>query len=130
MVSLFSTQLLAAALITGVLYALISLGLNLIYGTMRLLNVAHGDLVMIGAYVAFVAFSILNVGPLISMFGAAVICGALGWLAYRSIFERMLSNSLLLTRLEENSLLLFLVIFSPKIFFVPTFYIYSDSSFK
>ena len=105
--SLFSTQLLAAALITGVLYALISLGLNLIYGTMRLLNVAHGDLVMIGAYVAFMAFSILNVGPLISMFGAAVICGALGWLVYRSIFERMLSNSLLLTRLEENSLLLF-----------------------
>ncbi|HIB23055.1 MAG TPA: branched-chain amino acid ABC transporter permease [Rhodospirillales bacterium] len=105
--SLFSTQLLAAALITGVLYVLISLGLNLIYGTMRLLNVAHGDLVMIGAYVAFMAFSIFNVGPLVSMFGAAVICGALGWLAYRSIFKRMLSNSLLLTRLEENSLLLF-----------------------
>ena len=105
--SLFSTQLLAAALITGVLYALISLGLNLIYGTMRLLNVAHGDLVMIGAYAAFMAFSIFNVGPLVSMFGAAVICGALGWLAYRSIFKRMLSNSLLLTRLEENSLLLF-----------------------
>lgn len=102
-----SFQLLAAALITGVLYALISLGLNLIYGTMRLLNVAHGDLVMIGAYVAFMAFSLFNVGPLVSMFGAAVICGGLGWLAYRSIFQRMLSNSLLLTRLEENSLLLF-----------------------
>jgi len=94
-------------LITGVLYALISLGLNLIYGTMRLLNVAHGDLVMIGAYVAFMAFSLFNVGPLVSMFGAAIICGALGWLVYRSIFQRMLSNSLLLTRLEENSLLLF-----------------------
>ena len=74
---------------------------------MRLLNVAHGDLVMIGAYVAFMAFSLFNVGPLVSMFGAAVICGGLGWLAYRSIFQRMLSNSLLLTRLEENSLLLF-----------------------
>ncbi|MFP6713303.1 MAG: branched-chain amino acid ABC transporter permease [Rhodospirillales bacterium] len=104
---LLSPQLLAAALITGVLYALISLGLNLIYGTMRLLNVAHGDLVMIGAYVAFMAFSLFNVGPLVSMFGAAIICGALGWLVYRSIFQRMLSNSLLLTRLEENSLLLF-----------------------
>lgn len=104
---MLSPQLLAAALITGVLYALISLGLNLIYGTMRLLNVAHGDLVMIGAYVAFMAFSLFNVGPLVSMFGAAIICGALGWLVYRSIFQRMLSNSLLLTRLEENSLLLF-----------------------
>jgi len=104
---LFSPQLLAAALITGVLYALISLGLNLIYGTMRLLNVAHGDLVMIGAYIAFFAFSLFNVGPLISMFGAAIICGGLGWLAYKGIFQNLLSNSEILARLEENSLLLF-----------------------
>ena len=104
---LLSPQLLAAALITGVLYALISLGLNLIYGTMRLLNVAHGDLVMIGAYVAFMAFSLFNVGPLISMFGAAIICGGLGWLAYRSVLQNLLANSEILARLEENSLLLF-----------------------
>ena len=104
---LLSPQLLAAALITGVLYALISLGLNLIYGTMRLLNVAHGDLVMIGAYVAFMAFSLFNVGPLISMFGAAIICGGLGWLAYKSVLQNLLANSEILARLEENSLLLF-----------------------
>jgi len=104
---LLSPQLLAAALITGVLYALISLGLNLIYGTMRLLNVAHGDLVMIGAYIAFIVFSLFNVGPLISMVGAAIICGGLGWLAYKSIFQNLLSNSEILARLEENSLLLF-----------------------
>ena len=105
--SLVSPQLLAAAMITGVLYALISLGLNLVYGTMRLLNVAHGDLVMIGAYVAFIAFSLLNIGPLVSMFGAALICGSLGWLSYKCVFQRLLSNGQLLSRLEENSLLLF-----------------------
>jgi branched-chain amino acid transport system permease protein len=105
--TLLSPQLFAAALITGAIYALVSLGLNLIYGTMRLLNVAHGDLVMIGAYIAFIGFSVFNVGPLISMFGAAIICGILGWLAYRSIFQRLLSNNQLLSRLEANSLLLF-----------------------
>jgi len=105
--SLVSPQLLAAAMITGVLYALISLGLNLVYGTMRLLNVAHGDLVMIGAYVAFIAFSLLNIGPLVSMFGAALICGFLGWLSYKCVFQRLLSNGQILSRLEENSLLLF-----------------------
>ena len=104
---MISLQLIAAALITGVLYALISLGLNLIYGTMRLLNVAHGDLVMIGAYVAFMAFSLLNVGPLVSMFAAALICGFLGWLSYKCVFQRLLSASQILSRLEENSLLLF-----------------------
>ena len=104
---MISLQLIAAALITGVLYALISLGLNLIYGTMRLLNVAHGDLVMIGAYVAFMAFSLLNIGPLVSMFAAALICGFLGWLSYKCVFQRLLSASQILSRLEENSLLLF-----------------------
>ena len=92
---------------TGMLYALISLGLNLIYGTMRLLNVAHGDLVMIGAYVAFVCFSLFNVGPLISMFGAAVLCGGLGWIAYTGVFRRLFADARILARLEENSLLLF-----------------------
>ena len=62
---------------------------------------------MIGAYVAFMAFSLFNVGPLISMFGAAIICGGLGWLAYKSVLQNLLANSEILARLEENSLLLF-----------------------
>lgn len=48
-----SQQLLFATLVTGALYAIIALGLNLVYGTMRLLNVAHGELVMVGAYVGY-----------------------------------------------------------------------------
>jgi uncharacterized membrane protein (DUF4010 family) len=41
------------------------------------------------------------------MFGAAIICGGLGWAAYRSVFRKLLTNRLMLVRLEENSLLLF-----------------------
>ena len=58
-----SGQLLFAALVIGALYALIALGLNLVYGTMRLLNVAHGDLVMLGAYVAFWPFTAGGLSP-------------------------------------------------------------------
>ena len=54
---LLSGQLLFSALVTGSLYALVALGLNLVYGTMRMLNVAHGDLVMLGAYAAYWAFT-------------------------------------------------------------------------
>ena len=61
-----STQLLIAALVAGSVYALIALGLNLVYGTMRLINVAHGEVVMIGAYVAYWGMSLLSVGPLVS----------------------------------------------------------------
>jgi len=73
---LLSGQLLFAALSTGALYALIGLGLNLVYGTMRLLNVAHGDLVMIGAYIAFWGFTLLGLSPVFGI-GFAALAGAL-----------------------------------------------------
>jgi branched-chain amino acid transport system permease protein len=104
---LLSGQLLAAALISGSLYALIALGLNLVYGTMRLLNIAHGDLVMIGAYVAFWCFALIGIGPLISGVAAVVLTAALGALIYHGLFRRVLRSSHLLERLEANSLLLF-----------------------
>lgn len=105
--ALLSGQLLAAALVTGALYALTALGLNLVYGTMRLLNVAHGDLVMIGAYVAFWAFSTMAVSPLLSVFGAAALTALFGAALYYGIFSRLLGGGKAAQRLEENSLLLF-----------------------
>jgi branched-chain amino acid transport system permease protein len=105
--AILSGQLLAAALVTGALYALTALGLNLVYGTMRLLNVAHGDLVMIGAYVAFWAFTLLALSPLIALVGAAALAGLLGAALYYGLFRRMFDGSRAAQRLEANSLLLF-----------------------
>ncbi|HAE00587.1 MAG TPA: branched-chain amino acid ABC transporter permease, partial [Rhodospirillaceae bacterium] len=67
MESLLSGQLLFAALVLGGLYALIALGLNLVYGTMRLLNIAHGDLLMIGGYGAFWCFTLTGMSPLLGL---------------------------------------------------------------
>ena len=103
----FSGQLLAAALFTGALYALTALGLNLVYGTMRLLNVAHGDLVMIGAYVAYWAFSLTALSPLISLVGAAALAALFGAGLYYGLFRRLLEGGKAAQRLEANSLLLF-----------------------
>jgi branched-chain amino acid transport system permease protein len=105
--ALLSGQLLAAALVTGALYALTALGLNLVYGTMRLLNVAHGDLVMIGAYVAFWAFSLLALSPLLSIFAAAALAALFGAALYYGLFQRLLDGGKAAQRLEANSLLLF-----------------------
>ena len=104
---LASGQLLFSALVLGATYALIALGLNLVYGTMRLLNVAHGDLVMLGAYVAYWLFTFMTVSPLLSMFLAMVIAAGLGALAYVGIFRRQLAERATAGRLEANSLLLF-----------------------
>ena len=107
--TLLSGQLLFAALVTGSLYALIALGLNLVYGTMRMLNVAHGDVVMLGAYGAYWGFTLLGVSPLLAAPFVAGLGGLLGYTLYRGIFRAMLSSGTTTsaTRLESNSLLLF-----------------------
>lgn len=104
---IFSSQLLAAALITGALYALTALGLNLVYGTMRLLNVAHGDLVMMGAYVSYWAFSLTALSPLVSLAGAAALAAAFGAALYYGLFRKLLEGGRAAQRIEANSLLLF-----------------------
>jgi branched-chain amino acid transport system permease protein len=105
---LLSGQLLFAALVTGSLYALVALGLNLVYGTMRMLNVAHGDLVMLGAYGGYWAFTIAGVSPLVAAPMVAGLGALLGYLLYRGLFRRLLARSAAdAGRMEGNSLLLF-----------------------
>lgn len=106
--TLLSGQLLFAALVTGSLYALTALGLNLVYGTMRVLNVAHGDLVMLGAYGAYWAFTLWGLSPLAAAPAVAALAGALGYAVYRGVFQRLLAaGGGHAGRIEGNSLLLF-----------------------
>lgn len=106
--TLLSGQLLFAALVTGSLYALTALGLNLVYGTMRVLNVAHGDMVMLGAYAAFWAFTLWGLSPLLAAPVVAALGAALGYAVYRGIFRRLLvAGANHAGRIEGNSLLLF-----------------------
>jgi branched-chain amino acid transport system permease protein len=105
---LLSGQLFFSALVTGAVYVLIGLGLNLVFGTMRLLNIAHGEMAMIGAYLTYWLFTVFGVSPLISMPLAAALTAALGAAVYKGIFRNLLASNLTLVRLEANSLLVFL----------------------
>jgi branched-chain amino acid transport system permease protein len=100
-------QLLFAALVSGSLYALVALGLNLVYGTLRLLNIAHGDLVMIGAYIAFWLLTIFGLSPIVSLVVSGGLCAAFGWLVYVGLLRKLLATPELARRLEANSLILF-----------------------
>ena len=102
-----SAQLVAAALITGAIYALMAVSLNLIYGTMRLLNVAHGDLAMVGAYISFWAFTLYGIPPTFSFVLAMLVTGLLGVALYRGGLFRVSKGSLSADRVEANSLLVF-----------------------
>ena len=105
--ALLSGDLLFAALIVGALYALVALGLNLIYGTMRLLNIAHGDLIMLGAYASFWLFTLIGLSPIIAAGIAAMGAAALGAIAYFTLFRRQIAQPGPVEKLEANSLLLF-----------------------
>ena len=105
MADLLSGQLLVAALVLGSVYGLVALGLNLIYGTMRLLNVAHGEILMLGGYLAYWSFTLTGVGPIYSMFVAMVLAAALGAGVYHFLCRRVLQASKLVAQIEANSLL-------------------------
>jgi branched-chain amino acid transport system permease protein len=104
---LASTQLLLSALILASIYALVALGLNLIYGTMRLLNVAHGDLMTVGGYFSYWTFHFFGIGTLWSMFGAIFVTALLGAVCYLSIVRYVIRKRDLAARLEANSMLIF-----------------------
>jgi branched-chain amino acid transport system permease protein len=107
--TLLSGQLLFAALVTGSTYALVALGLNLVYGTMRMLNVAHGDVVMLGSYAAFWGFTALGWSPLVMAPLVALAGAAVGVALYRGVVRGLLrrGTGAASGRVEGNSLLLF-----------------------
>ena len=104
---ILSGQLLSAVLVLAALYSLVAIGLNLVYGTMRLLNVAHGELVMLGGYVAYWGFVKWGISPLLSAVAAMALGAALGTLVFTMLIRRMFASPRLLARVESNSLLVF-----------------------
>ncbi len=69
-------------LITGIslgsVYAIIALGYTMVYGIAKMLNFAHGDVIMIGAYAVYIAMSQASLPPLVSILISMVICTVLG----------------------------------------------------
>ena len=62
----------------GSVYAIIALGYTMVYGIAKMLNFAHGDIIMVGAYMAYVALRSLNMPPLVATLIAMLVCTLLG----------------------------------------------------
>ena len=62
----------------GSIYAIIALGYTMVYGIARMLNFAHGDIIMVGGFAIFTLMSTMGVPPLVSVLAAMVICTVLG----------------------------------------------------
>jgi branched-chain amino acid transport system permease protein len=97
--SIFFQALISGILIGGV-YALIGIGLTIIFGVMRVINFAHGDIQMVGMYITFFLFTLMHVDPFVSI----LITGPLMFL-FGAIMQRVFINRVL-GALPQNQILL------------------------
>jgi len=81
--------------LTGGLYAMFAAGLSLIFGVMRLVNIAHGDLIVLAAYVALMATTALGVNPLVSLIVVVPAMAVIGYALQRGLLNRTLGDDLL-----------------------------------
>lgn len=85
MTELFQT--LISGLNLGSIYALIALGYSMVYGIAKMLNFAHGDIIMIGAYAGIVAVSTLGLPPVLAILASIVACSCLGMLIEKLAYK-------------------------------------------
>ncbi|HEY4440719.1 MAG TPA: branched-chain amino acid ABC transporter permease [Candidatus Elarobacter sp.] len=83
--------LVATGVLWGGVYLLMASGLNLIYGVMKIVNLAHGDFIVVGGLLTLTLFE-LHVNPLVALPAAAVLTFAVGALVERGIVERLLGS--------------------------------------
>ena len=94
-------QVVISGILAGALYAMVALGLALIFGVMRVINIAHGPLLMLGAYTTYFLYAGLGLNPYLSVPVAMAVLFVIGAVLQRTLVFRVVDapelSSLLLT---------------------------------
>ncbi|MBT1070392.1 branched-chain amino acid ABC transporter permease [Pelotalea chapellei] len=94
-------QSIISGMLVGGVYALIGIGLTIIFGVMRVINFAHGDIMMVGMYLTFFLFTLLGIDPFVSVLITMPLMFLFGALMQKVFINRVLSalpqNQILLT---------------------------------
>jgi branched-chain amino acid transport system permease protein len=101
-------QSLLSGLVEGVHYALYCLGLAFVFGVMRIINLAHGEFLVLGGFVAYWLLVLCGINPLLAMPAAAAVAGGAAFLSYRIFIERIRTTSELNTLILTFGLSVFL----------------------
>jgi len=96
-------QTLISGLLLGGLYALIGLGMTLIMGVMKIINLAHGELMMVAMYIAYVLFTFFQMDPYLSVFVAAPVLFILGIALQKFLINPVLKTDAII---PENQVIL------------------------
>lgn len=98
-------ELVASGLITGGIYALVAMGLNLQYGLMRIMNISHGEFLMLGAFLTWSAHTLWGISPLLLMPLAFIALFALGVVVHALCFKRLAARAPNVDVFEARSLM-------------------------
>lgn len=88
-------QMVANGLVIGAIYALMAVGLSLVYGVMRVVNVTHGDLAMLGGYLTYFLWEWARIPPPASLLPVMAVLFGFGVLMERAVIERVVGRPML-----------------------------------
>ena len=86
-------QLAVSTLLLGGIYALIAVGLTLIFGVMRVVNFAHGEFLMLAMYLAFWSFTLLGLDPYVTLVLSVPVIFVMGWSSYHIVMRPVINAS-------------------------------------
>src|SRR6478672_7133144 len=90
-----AVQIVIQGALLGGLYALFAIGLSLSFGIMRLVNIAHGDLIVLAAYIGLVVINATGVHPITTLVVVMPVMFALGYVLQRGLLNQTLTGGLL-----------------------------------
>jgi len=102
-------QLLIGGVLAGALYALLACGLNLVFGVMRVINIAHAEFMLVGAFSAYVLYTAFGWHPLLALVVVVPAVFGFGWFVQHALVERVVGRPLLTSLLATYGLAIVLV---------------------
>ncbi|MFM1880308.1 MAG: hypothetical protein RLZZ344_542 [Pseudomonadota bacterium] len=94
---MFALQVLVNGLVLGCLYACIAAGFSLVWGVLNVINIMHGSFIVLGSYLAWISYSPMGLSPWTTLFIAAPLFFAVGYLIQRGILNRVIAAPVLVT---------------------------------
>lgn len=120
-----------AGVLTGLVYGLMALGLSVIFGVVRVVNFAHGEMMTIAMYMAVTLFSVFHLDPLLMMVPIAIVLFAFGYMLQKGLINPFItrpehSQFLLLVAVAIIMVNVLLILFGPDAQNVQTSYAYDS----
>ena len=124
----------ASGLLTGLVYGLMALGLSVIFGVVRVVNFAHGEMMTVGMYIAIICFTALGLDPLVMMVPIAAILFVFGYLMQSGLINPFInrpehSQFMLLVAVAIIMVNVLLLVFGPDARNVQTSYAFDSFAF-